>query len=123
MNLDKASDFPSGFAFRLIYNGKVLTSSMDGCAAGSELCDSQVLIKQVMPFAKYLERDCTSTASATPPASGAYDLRTDMEKAPETLVDARLVVALVIISMVLSNMVTFFLMRRQVQGHQYHRGS
>lgn len=129
MNLDEASDFPSGYAFRLIYNGEVLTSNMDGCVAGSELCDSQVLVKQVMPFAKYLERVCTSTTSIAPPTPtpDADDLMAEMEKASKELVDAPggiwVVVVLVILSVTLGSMVTFFFMRRQMEGYQYRRGS
>lgn len=43
--------FKSSFAFRLIYNGKVITSRMDGCPSDSELCDAQVLLQRVKPFA------------------------------------------------------------------------
>ena len=56
---DDQSEFPSGYAFRLLYNGAVLTSKMDGCS--SELCDSRILADQVMPFAKFEERDCAPT--------------------------------------------------------------
>ena len=115
-NSDETSDFPSGYAFRLIFNGKVLTSKMDGCAAGSELCDSRVLMKQVMPFAKYQERDCASTASVAPPAD---DLMTEMKDAAETLVAAQggvwVVMSLVIFSMALGSMLTCFLMKRRMR--------
>jgi hypothetical protein len=43
--------FPSKFIFRLIYNGKVLTSQVEGCADDSELCDAQQLMTRVTPFA------------------------------------------------------------------------
>jgi ubiquitin-like domain-containing CTD phosphatase 1 len=43
--------FPSKFVFRLIYNGKVLTSLMEGCADDSEVCDAQQLMARVTPFA------------------------------------------------------------------------
>mmetsp|Transcript_22544 Transcript_22544/g.39693 ORF Transcript_22544/g.39693 Transcript_22544/m.39693 type:complete len:669 (+) Transcript_22544:191-2197(+) len=115
-NSDETSDFPSGYAFRLIFNGKVLTSKMDGCAAGSELCDSQVLVKQVEGFAKYQERDCASTASVAPPAD---DLMTEMKDAAETLVAAQggvwVVMSLVIVSMALGSMLTCFLMKRRMR--------
>jgi len=53
MDSDQSSNFPSGYTFRLTMNGKILTSSkMEGCIDGLELCDSQVLVKRVMPFAK-----------------------------------------------------------------------
>jgi hypothetical protein len=42
--------FTSGFAFRLIYDGKVLTPSVEGCD-GEELCDAQVLLDHLTPIA------------------------------------------------------------------------
>jgi len=126
MNGDQAN-FPSGFAFRLIYNGKVLTSKMDGCANGSDLCDSQVLVKQVMPFAKYEDRDCASTTSTTPPAD-EEGLITEMETAAENLYAAPgglfVIVSLVLLSMALGSAVTFFVMRRKTRKkHGYRRES
>jgi Histidine phosphatase superfamily (branch 2) len=47
MNVDGNTDkkvFPSDFAFRLIYNGKVITSQIIECPSDSELCDANVLI-------------------------------------------------------------------------------
>lgn len=118
----KEKDFPSGYAFRLIYNGKVLTSKMDGCDADSELCDSQVLVKQVAPFAKYMERDCVSTAA------GETDegLIGEMESATKSLVDApgglTALVALTLSSMMVGALVTWYVMRRQMrQGRQGFR--
>jgi hypothetical protein len=44
--------FPSKFIFRLIYNGKVLTSQMEGCTTDdSEVCDAHQLMARVTPFA------------------------------------------------------------------------
>ncbi|GKY92818.1 hypothetical protein MPSEU_000251400 [Mayamaea pseudoterrestris] len=43
--------FKSDFAFRLLYNGKILTPLMDGCSEDLQLCDAQVLVAQVQPFA------------------------------------------------------------------------
>jgi len=51
--------FPSGFAFRLMYNGKVLTHKITECppAKDGDLCDVQVLVHRVSGFAT-LDRDC-----------------------------------------------------------------
>lgn len=43
--------FKSDFAFRLLYNGKILTRFMEGCPSDSDLCDVQILRNQVQPFA------------------------------------------------------------------------
>jgi hypothetical protein len=43
--------YKSDFAFRLLKDGKVLTSKIKGCPAGADLCDVQVLIDRVIPFA------------------------------------------------------------------------
>mmetsp|Transcript_16080 Transcript_16080/g.34769 ORF Transcript_16080/g.34769 Transcript_16080/m.34769 type:complete len:668 (-) Transcript_16080:120-2123(-) len=125
MNSDEGSDFPSGYAFRLIYNGEVLTSKMDGCTAGSELCDSQVLVKHVMPFAKYQERDCASTTSIAPHED---NMMTEMKTATESLFAAPggvwVVVALVIFFTAFGSIMTCYLMRRQMQKyHEYRRES
>eukprot|EP00536_Pseudo-nitzschia_multiseries_P009801 jgi/Psemu1/325779/estExt_fgenesh1_pg.C_2840004 len=53
-----SSDFPSGFAFRLIYNGRVLTWLLDGCPAYSHLCDVSVFVDRVTPFATRKNRGC-----------------------------------------------------------------
>jgi len=85
--------FPSGYAFRLIYNGEVLTSRMDGC--DSELCDSLVLVERVRAFAKpYDDPECASLSSSsstspstpTPPDDG--DLMTEMERATRDMLVA-----------------------------------
>ena len=54
INIDGHADkdiFQSNFAFRLIYNGQVLTHLMDGCPNDSELCDAQVFLTTVGEFA------------------------------------------------------------------------
>lgn len=122
---DLGPDFPSGYAFRLVYNGQVLTSKMDGCAADSELCDSQVLVKQVMPFAKYMDRECASQATSIAPSGADDDMMTEMKTATENLITAPggvwVVVLLVILSMLLGSVMTCFLMRRQMRRYRQYR--
>jgi hypothetical protein len=62
--------FPLGYAFCLIYNGKVLTSNMDGC--DSDLCDSRVLVERVGITFK-VDFDATSSKQylLDPNASGS----------------------------------------------------
>ena len=45
------SRYKSNFAFRLIYNGQVLTHRMGGCPSNSELCDAKVLVNHMQKFA------------------------------------------------------------------------
>lgn len=45
--------------FRLLMNGQVLTSKIQGCPADADLCDVQVLLDRVTPFAT-ADRDCNS---------------------------------------------------------------
>lgn len=40
-------------------NGQILTSKMEGCPADADLCDVQVLLNTVTPFAT-ADRDCES---------------------------------------------------------------
>jgi hypothetical protein len=43
--------FETNSAFRLIYNGRVLTSQVAGCPEDSELCDAKYLMERVEPIA------------------------------------------------------------------------
>ena len=52
MDDDRDTDmFPSDFAFRLIYNGHVLTSRIACCPEDSDLCDADQLVDLVKPMA------------------------------------------------------------------------
>jgi hypothetical protein len=114
--------YPSGFAFRLIYNGKVLTSRMDGC--DSELCDSRVLVERVKPFAKpYDDADCASSSSSTTDQSAASgDLMTEMERATIDMLvapgGALAIASLVISSMVMGGVLMWFLMRQERRKYE-----
>ena len=119
--------FPSGYAFRLIYNGEVLTSRMDGC--DSELCDSLVLVERVRLFAKpYDDADCASSSSSpsnpTPPDDG--DLMTEMERATKDMLvapgGAWAMALLVISSMVLGGVLMWFLMRQERRKYERYAG-
>jgi hypothetical protein len=43
--------FKNDFAFRLIYNGKVLTPLVNGCPKDNELCDIKHLVDRIQPIA------------------------------------------------------------------------
>lgn len=114
--------YPSGFAFRLIYNGMVLTSRMDGC--DSDLCDSRVLTERVRPFAKpYNDADCASSSSSTTDSSASSgDLMTEMERATRDMLvapgGALAIASLVISSMVLGGVLMWFLMRQERRKYE-----
>jgi Histidine phosphatase superfamily (branch 2) len=59
--------FSTNFAFRLIYNGKVLTSKVRGCSANLDLCDAKILLKIIDPFSSVETMKC-DTEAATPVA-------------------------------------------------------
>jgi ubiquitin-like domain-containing CTD phosphatase 1 len=123
---DDPSEFPSGYAFRLIYNGAVLTSRMDGCSA--ELCDSQVLVDQVMPFAMFEERDCASTQ----PESKTFDdteedtIPEPKQNTAESGVNPRQkwgIFGVAILSAAIGSVTTCFMMRHHYQIMAYRQAS
>lgn len=60
---EKKVVFPSGNAFRIIYNGNVFTSKIEGCPIepSSELCDLLHLIKVLEPIA-IIKRSCEKSS-------------------------------------------------------------
>jgi len=103
------NSFPSGFAFRLVYNGQVLTSKMKGCP--SDLCDSKILLDQILPFAKFEERDCTTRKNS--PEGITSEMATATEHLLSEPGGVFVIVLTVLVSMVLGSAVTFFLLRRR----------
>ncbi|KAL3816954.1 hypothetical protein ACHAXA_001782, partial [Cyclostephanos tholiformis] len=116
--------YPSGYAFRIIYNGEALTSRMDGC--DSDLCDSRVLVEVVSPFAKpYDDADCASSS----PSSGTStdgDLMTEMERATRDMLvapgGAWAIAFLVVSSMVMGGVLMWFLMRQERRKYESYAG-
>mmetsp|Transcript_156 Transcript_156/g.189 ORF Transcript_156/g.189 Transcript_156/m.189 type:complete len:259 (+) Transcript_156:307-1083(+) len=53
--------FPTSTAFRLVYNGKILTDKVEGCKSNEELCDMIHLLNRVAPFTTR-QRDCNSVS-------------------------------------------------------------
>ena len=51
--------FPSGKAFRLLYNGSVLTDKVDGCMDTMELCDITILVQRIGQFT-FADSECYS---------------------------------------------------------------
>ena len=107
-NVTDRSQFRSGYGFRLIYNGNVLTAAMDGCDK-VDICDAQVLLDQVMPFAKHQERDCS--ASMTPETT-----MKEIKEATESLVAAPggvwIIGSFMLLSMALGGVLTLAWIKR-----------
>jgi len=63
-------EFPSGKAFRLVYNGRVLTWLMDGCPENSHLCDASIFLDRVTPFATRNDHGCGDEEDPAEEAGG-----------------------------------------------------
>ncbi|GMH94196.1 hypothetical protein TrVE_jg1257 [Triparma verrucosa] len=53
-HVTQSNDYPTGRAFRIVYNGEVMTEKFEGC--GGELCDLNILVNY-LEFATF-DRDC-----------------------------------------------------------------
>ncbi len=47
--------YPTGVGFRLLYNGQPITEHISGCNKGEEICDIDLLVLHVYPFANVTE--------------------------------------------------------------------
>ena len=94
-----SSEFPSGKAFRLVYNGNVLTWLMDGCPQYSHLCDMSVFHNRVSRFATRKNHGC-----------GVEEGTEDTEAASSDL-SPRFVIGSMLSSFVVGSMVTFLVMQ------------
>ena len=115
--------FSSGYAFRLIYNGEALTSKMDGCPKQSDLCDSQVLLRRVIPFAKFEERNCASSKTSASSESIVDEMKTAAEDMANEPGGIFVMVLIAVVSMALGGIVTFFFIRRPSRNNRpaYHK--
>ena len=52
------------FGFRLLYNGDVYTSRIKGCPKDHDICDIDVLLDRIEPFAKRDRPDCAMSSDA-----------------------------------------------------------
>ena len=112
--LDTDERYPSGYAFRLIYNGNVLTSKMDECSA-ADLCDVQVLVKQVMSFASNYEDGNCATKVQTAKESKIGEMKDVTVNLLSTPVGVTMVLLLVVVSMALGSLTTCFIIRRRLR--------
>eukprot|EP00986_Skeletonema_menzelii_P012906 scaffold7298_cov150-Skeletonema_menzelii.AAC.6 len=112
--LDTDERYTSGYAFRLIYNGNVLTSKMDECSA-VDLCDVQVLVKQVMSFASNYEDGNCAAKVQTAKESKIGEMKDVTVNLFSTPVGVTMVLLLVVVSMALGSVTTCFIIRRRLR--------
>jgi hypothetical protein len=93
--------YKTPFAFRLLYNGKVLTPLIDGCPSDAELCDARFLKKRVDHFATR-SRDCSVEES--PPSQEVFH---DAASLLSTIDGIMLFLSVVLVSAFLGGLGTF----------------
>lgn len=74
--------FPSKFAFRLVYNGNVLTNRVTGCPSDMELCDSDILVRRIESFAT-LDADCERQQPFPEPVTYPLQRTKELVSTPE----------------------------------------
>jgi len=90
-------------AFRLLYNGEIITRFIKGCPKDEELCDLQILMNLVEPFATR-DRDCTSSVIS----------RTTAEDESFISNSPMVSVTIVLISCFIGVMVTYTILSKKV---------
>lgn len=88
VNIDGFADksiFRTDYAFRLLYNGRVLTTLVDGCPSDLDLCDLEILVNRVRTFAT-LERDCARQHEEATEWRGAVGRTKDLLSTTEGVV-------------------------------------
>jgi len=106
--LKESSSVVTGRAFRLLYNGKVLTDSVQGCPSEQQLCDLQILLDLVAPFATR-DRDCKTDTKTT--ITTATTTFTKTFKIPSSN-SPLLPITVALISCFIGAMATFYYLRR-----------
>ena len=125
VNLDGTKDkqlYPTDYAFRLVYNGQVITSRMDGCPEGADLCDAEILFTRLQPFATRA-RNCSRQDSIVEEYSGAAS---QAESALFSTPSGVLAIAMLTLgSAVAGALVTYFVLACRTDGSggiPRHRG-
>jgi len=129
--IDGRSDpeiYTSNFAFRLLYNGKILTPLIDGCHEDCELCDMKHLKAIVDPIATR-DADCSVSSKDETPESSSSSSSSSEEanSGPElpSLVSTTgmaLFVTLVLLSGFGGSAITFTVMRKRFNTVVNNRG-
>jgi ubiquitin-like domain-containing CTD phosphatase 1 len=105
-----AETYTSNFAFRLLYNGRILTHLVDGCHESSELCDIVHFKSKVDPIATR-ETDCS-----VPPIASV--------ESPLSLSSTggvALFVSLICLSSFLGSVTTYVILRKASPGSSGRR--
>jgi hypothetical protein len=118
--IDGRSDpeiYTSKFAFRLLYNGKILTPLVAGCHEHCELCDIKHLKSKVDPIATR-DADCSAPPDGGPSAPTPTGVNTQQFFiALDTPTGTAIFVGLVILSGFLGCLITYHCMiRRRSKG-------
>ena len=120
--IDGRSDpdiYTSSFAFRLLYNGKILTPMVDGCHPDAELCDIVHLKAIVDPIATR-DTDC-SVRSQAPDDSPTSNASSDGTEQPSfwssftMTTSSALFVTLIVLSGFGGSAITFTILRKRFQ--------
>jgi hypothetical protein len=114
--------YRTDFAFRLLFNGKILTSLVPGCPPSAELCDAAILKSLVDPIATR-NPDCSLRIPVRVTPSASLSSKEAIVKA-HTLLTTKagimMFVGLVVFGILVGAMVTYVLLtrRRRWSAHQ-----
>ena len=106
IEVHETDQFASQRAFRIIYNGEVITPKMNGCA--SELCDLTVLTEAVKDFATSTP-DCTSRIDVDDERN-----ESNREKSKDIFLTILWTVGVAILSCIAGSLGTFFYVSRRL---------
>jgi len=115
VNLDGTKDkqlFKTDYAFRLVYNGQVITSRMDGCPENTELCDAEILFSQLEPFATRA-RNCSRQDAIVEEHSSAVSSAKDFFLSTPSGI---LAIIMLVLGIVVGALVTYFVLASRIGG-------
>ena len=115
VNLDGTKDkqlYPTDYAFRLVYNGQVITSRMDGCHEDAELCDAEILFSQLESFATRA-RNCSRQDAIVEEYSGTVS---QAESALFSTSNGVLAVVMLVLGIFAGSLVTYLVLASRIGG-------
>ena len=107
--IDGRSDrsiYKTSFAFRLLFNGKVLTPFVDGCPSDSDMCDARFLKERVDRFA-HRPKDCIPRDQMEPDSGSTKEVFVEARSLVSTTEGILLVVGVMMVSAILGGMMMF----------------
>ena len=111
--------YTSNFAFRLLYNGKILTPQIDGCHEQYELCDIINLKSKLDPIAKR-DQDCL-VSSSQGTKQDAYFADEEPYLSLSTIRGVVFFVTLVLFCGFVGSSITFIIMQRSYSSNLNRR--